>query len=315
MAKRKKYAYCDDLKLFSFLNPPVILPLLPAMQFFMKGFYLTDLPDKKLTKKKISIPLSNGDSIKAVYYSPAVAQNKILPCIIFYHGGGFVYNAAPHHFTLAKNLAKITGARVVFPDYRLAPKHPFPAAVNDAFDTYLYVRNNSAKLGIDAEKIVLCGDSAGGNLAAVTCLVAKEKGIPQPLAQMLLYPFVDGDTETPSMAEFTDTPMCNTKAAIKYNKAYIPKGTKERTEWFSAVDAPDHSGLAEAYIETAEFDCLHDGGVKYYNRLIQAGTKASLFETKGTMHGYDIATKSETYALCMKKRTDFLKCIFAQTKF
>lgn len=309
MGKSKKYIYNKDLRAFSFLNPPVILPALPVMQFFMKGFYLTDFTDKSLVKKRLEIPIDNGGKIKALSYTP-VKKTDRLPCIIFYHGGGFVYNAAPHHFALAKNLAKSVGARVIFPDYRLAPAHPFPAAVNDAYSTYTYVRQNAAELGIDESRIVLCGDSAGGNLSAVTCLMAKERNFPQPLGQLLLYPFVDGDRESHSMKEFTDTPMCNTKAAVKYNKAYIPDGTSEKPHWFSAVDAPDLSGLAEAYIETAEFDCLHDGGVKYYNRLISHGTKASLFETKGTMHGYDIATKSETYALCMKKRTEFLNRIF-----
>ncbi len=312
MTKHKKYAYNKDLKLFAHLNPPVILPLLPLMQFFMKGFYLTDLPDKKLIKEKLEIPLNDGGKIKALSYTPVGKQSNNLPCIIFYHGGGFVYNAAPHHFTLAKNLAKAVGARVIFPDYRLAPAHPFPAAAKDAYDTYAYIRKNAGKLSIDENRIVLCGDSAGGNLVAVTCLMAKEKGIPQPLAQMLIYPFVDSDFESESMKEFTDTPMCNSKAAVKYNKAYIPYGTSEKKEWFSAVDAPELSALAEAYIETAEFDCLRDGGVKYYNKLVFFGTKATLFETKGTMHGYDIATKSETYALCMKKRTEFLKRIFTK---
>lgn len=310
MAKNKKYNYNRDLKLFSFLNPPVVLPLLPFMQFFMKAFYYTDFPDKELSSKDITVYTRDNGKIPARVYTPAGKENEKLPCIIFYHGGGFVYNAAPHHFTLAKNLAKAVGARVIFPDYRLAPKHPFPAAVNDAFDTYLFVRKNAFALGIDENKIVLCGDSAGGNLSAVTCLLAKENGIAQPAAQLLLYPFVDGDRETESMKEFTDTPMCNAKAAVQYNKSYIPDGTADKAYLFSAVDAPDHSGLAEAYIETAEFDCLHDGGVKYFEKLKKSGTEATLFETKGTMHGYDIATKSETYALCMKKRTEFLKKIF-----
>ena len=311
MKEKKKYCYNRDLMAFSHLNPPVILPLLPFMQFFMKGFYLTDLPDKALTKKTLEIPLEKGGHIKALCYCPKDRENEKLPCIIFYHGGGFVYNAAPHHFTLAKNLAKAVGARVIFPDYRLAPKYPFPAAANDALDTYAYILSNADELGIDRKRIALCGDSAGGNLAAVTCLAAKEKGMAMPAAQMLLYPFVDDDTESESMKEFTDTPMCNTKAAVKYKKAYIPDGIAVRPELFSAVDAPDLSGLPEAYIETAEFDCLHDGGVKYSERLRKSGTEATLFETKGTMHGYDIATKSEIYALCMKKRTEFFKRIFA----
>ena len=311
MAKKKKYNYNKDLRLFAWLNPPVILPALPAMQFFMKGFYYTDLPDKALKKDKLSIPLQSGGKIRAFCYSP-VNANESSPCIIFYHGGGFVYNAAPHHFTLAKNLAKSTGARVIFPDYRLAPKNPFPAAVNDALDTYIFVRSNADKLGIDESRIALCGDSAGGNLAAVTCLLAKEKALPLPVAQVLIYPFVDGDRESESMKEFTDTPMCNSKAAIKYNKAYIPEISQIRPELFSAIDAPDLSGLPEAYIETAEFDCLHDGGVRYYKKLISHGTRASLFETKGTMHGYDIATKSEIYARCMNKRTEFLNRCFSK---
>lgn len=312
MTKKKKYPYNKDLKLFSFLNPPVILPLLKYMQFFMKAFYYTDSPDRELAVKDITVPVSDGENIGVRIYSPKGKEKEKLPCIIFYHGGGFVYNAAPHHFTLAKNLAKALGARVVFPNYRLAPSHPFPAAVKDAVDTYLFVRRNAFALGIDEDKIALCGDSAGGNLAAVTCLVAKEKALPLPAAQLLLYPFVDGDTESDSMREFTDTPMCNSKAAVNYNKAYIPQGTADKAYLFSAVDAPDLGSLPEAYIETAEFDCLHDGGVKYYERLVKAGTKATLFETKGTMHGYDIATKSETYALCMERRREFLKRIFTQ---
>lgn len=313
MSERKKYSYNKDLKLYSFLNPPVVLSALPLMQFFMKSFYYTDLPDKRIKKKKLEIPLKDGSKIKAIEYSCVNADETNAPCIVFYHGGGFVYNAAPHHFTLAKNLALRLNARVIFPDYRLAPKHPFPAAVEDAFDTYLFVLENSEKLGIDKNKIALCGDSAGGNLSAVVCLMARERKIPMPCAQVLIYPFVDADSTSHSMREFTDTPMCNSKAAVKYNRAYIPNGVCEPAEWFSAVDAVSHADLPEAYIETAEFDCLHDGGVKYYNKLVASGVKATLFETKGTMHGYDIATKSEIYSTCMKKRVEFLKNVFSKT--
>lgn len=305
-----KYNYNKDLRIFSLLNPPVILPLLPFMQFFMKSFYLTDLPDRKLKKEKISIPVKDGAAIKALVYTPADSDEEKLPCVIFYHGGGFVYNAAPHHFTLAKNLAKGLKAKVIFPDYRLAPKHHFPTAVEDAFYSYTYVLENADRLGIDEDKIALCGDSAGGNLSAVTCLIARDRKIKMPCAQVLLYPFVDSDPESESMKKFTDTPMCNSKAAEGYNKAYIPNEDYEPKEWFSAVDAENHASLPPAYIETAEFDCLHDGGVKYYNRLIESGNKAVLIETKGTMHGYDIATKSQTYADCMRKRIEFLNRVF-----
>lgn len=309
--KKKKYNYNKDLRAFAFLNPPVILPLLPVMQFFMKGFYFTDMPDKELKKEKIVIPVNNG-KIKALVYTPEGAEGKETPCIVFYHGGGFVYNAAPHHFTLAKNLAKALGVRVVFPDYRLAPAHPFPTAVEDAFDCYRYISENAEKMGIDKKRIALCGDSAGGNLSAVVSLIARDRNFTPPCAQVLLYPFVDADRESESMLEFTDTPMCNSKAAVKYNEAYIRTKAYSPVEWFSVADAENLYNMPETYIETAEFDCLHDGGVKYYNKLIKCGNKAYLYETKGTMHGYDIATKSEVYALCMKKRVEFLNSIFSK---
>lgn len=306
---KKKYNYNKDLKLFSYLNPPVILSSLPAMQFMMKAFYYTDMPDRELSKKKITVPVRNGE-IKALVYTPEKVKGKVTACIVFYHGGGFVYNAAPHHFTLAKNLAKALGVRVVFPDYRLAPTHPFPTAVEDAFECYRFVLDNAGVLGIDKDRIALCGDSAGGNLSAVVSLIARDRKVKMPCTQVLLYPFVDADRESESMREFTDTPMCNSTSAVKYNEAYIPKGVYEPTEWFSVVDAENLSGMPETYIETAEFDCLHDGGVKYYNKLTEWGNKAQLVETKGTMHGYDIAVKSEVYASCMKKRIEFLSQVF-----
>lgn len=311
MAK-KKYAYSKDLRMYSFLNPPVILPILPFLQFFMKGLYYTDACDKSIRRERISVPVKDGAKINVYLYTPESADEKNSPCIIFYHGGGFVYNAAPHHFTLAKNLAKALSVKVFFVDYRLAPAFPFPTAVLDAFYSYRYISENSERFGIDKKRIAVCGDSAGGNLAAVTCLMARDEGFTMPCAQVLLYPFVDEDTTTPSMLEFTDTPMCNSKAAVNYNKAYIPGGKYEPKEWFSAVDAESHAGLPEAYVETAEFDCLRDGGTGYYEKLVSAGNKAILFETKGTMHGYDIATKSEIYSLCMKKRTEFLKRVFEE---
>ena len=310
MSKRTRYNYCKDLQIYSLLNPPVILPLLPVMQKLMKSFYFTDFPDRELVKSKIKIPVKNGDEINAVVYSPLSSDREPSPCIIFYHGGGFVYNAAPHHFTLAKNLAKALGVKVIFPDYRLAPKYPFPTAVEDAFSTYLYISENCNRLGIDKNRIAVCGDSAGGNLSAVVCLIARDRSLTPPCGQVLLYPFVDADPESESMRRFTDTPMCNSTAAVKYNRAYIPDGSCEPKEWFSAVDAQSHKNLPDAYIETAEFDCLHDGGVKYYSKLLEAGNNAFLLETRGTMHGYDIATKSQTYADCMKKRIEFLKRVF-----
>lgn len=310
MAKGKKYDYNKELMPFTFLKPPVILKAVPVMQLFMKAFYPLNMKDKELVCEKISVPVTSFKKIRVLVYTPKEFADKETPAIVFYHGGGFVFNAAPHHFTLAKNLAKQLGVRVFFVDYRLAPGNPFPAAVQDSFYSYRYILENASKFKLDKKRIALCGDSAGGNLSAVVCIMARDSKLVPPCAQVLLYPFVDDDLSSDSMLEFTDTPMCNTKDVLKYKKAYTGNRVCEPIERFSAVDAENLSDLPDAFIETAEFDCLRDGGVKYYERLKEAGNNALLFETKGTMHGYDIATKSNIYAECMKKRTDFLRMAF-----
>lgn len=310
MSKGKKYNYNKDLRPFTLFKPPVILPLMPVIQLAMKSFYFINARGKRLICDKLYIPVGAGKKIKVLCYTPEEAADKTTPAIIFYHGGGFVFNAAPHHFSLAKKLAGQLGVRVFFVDYRLAPGHPFPTAAQDCFYSYRYILENAAKFNVDKNRIALCGDSAGGNLSAVVCIMARNSKLIPPCAQVLLYPFVDDDLTSESMRNFTDTPMCNTKDVIKYRKAYVGDGVCEPKEWFSAVDAESLSALPDALIETAEFDCLHDGGVKYYEKLLQAGNNALLFEAKGTMHGYDIATKSSIYAECMKNRTDFLRKAF-----
>lgn len=310
MAKGKKYDYNKELIPFTFLKPPVVLPALPVIQFFMKAFYPLSTKDKQLVCERLSVPVTSFKKIRALVYTPKELLDKETPAIIFYHGGGFVFNAAPHHFTLAKNLAKQLGVRVFFVDYRLAPGNIFPAAAQDSFYSYRYILENASRFKVDKNRIALCGDSAGGNLSAVVCIMARDAKLTPPCAQVLIYPFVDDDLSSDSMKEYTDTPMCNTKDVIKYRRAYVGKGECEPKKWFSAVDAENLCDLPDALIETAEFDCLHDGGVKYYEKLKEAGNKALLFETKGTMHGYDIATKSSNYAECMKNRTDFLRKAF-----
>ncbi|MGN0447947.1 MAG: alpha/beta hydrolase [Acutalibacteraceae bacterium] len=307
---RNKYEYKTDLKLFSYFNPPVIISVLPFMQRVMRSFYLLQLPDKSLESKTFYLTSPDGGRFKVILYIPENASKENSPLIIFYHGGGFVYNAAPHHFAMAKRFAKELNVKVAFVDYRLAPKHPFPAAVEDALCAYEYFLTYSDKQGIDKNKIVLCGDSAGGNLAAVVSLNARDRGLIKPCGQMLLYPFVDADNETESMLKYTDTPMCNSVAVKGYSLAYLPKEGYKPAEYFSVVDAPSLSNLPEAYIEVAEFDCLRDGGIKLYRRLLNESGSAELFDVKGSMHGYDIAIGSETVKKCNKKRYAFFKKVF-----
>ena len=189
-----------------------------------------------------------------------------MPCLFFLHGGGFVFNAAPHHFALARRFTKELQVKTLFVDYRLAPKYKFPTAQNDCLSAYRWVISNAEKLGDDAEKMLVCGDSAGGNLATVLCLMAKDAGLTLPKAQMLLYPFVDRRMNTESYLRYTDTPMCNSKDMEKYLKMYVKNLEATQIPNLSPIEG-SLVGMPPAYIEVAQYDCLRDEGIKYYEAV------------------------------------------------
>ena len=306
---KQKYSFNSELKKYAFLNPPVVIKALPFIEKSMKVLYLTQQTDKNLKVERFKIDVDFMSKINALLYTPKNCGEKS-PLIVFYHGGGLAYEAAPHHFVMARRLALELEAKVLFVSYRLAPKYKFPTAVYDAFAAYEWALKNADNLGINSEKIALSGDSAGGNLSVAVSILAKEKKIKMPCAQVLIYPFVDMSSDSGSMIKFTDTPMCNSKAAEKYNEVYVCEGAVEKIELLSPVDAPSLEDMPETYIELAEFDCLHDGGRKFADRLINEGVKTEVVETVSTMHGYDFASGSSFVRNITDKRVAFLKNIF-----
>jgi len=198
-------------------------------------------------------------------------------------------------------------------DYRLAPAHVFPAALDDAFAAYRWAQTRADELDIDVSRIAVGGDSAGGSLAAGVCLMARDYGAAVPCGQLLVYPAVGAGEVTQSVLEFTDTPMCNSRDMEKYIKFYNPNCdslSPQERRYSSPGEAEKLDGLPETYVETAEFDCLHDEGVLYAKRLEEEGIPVTLNETKGTIHGYDFMTKSEITRQSIQKRCEFLKKIF-----
>lgn len=255
----------------------------------------------KVEKKRISV---GNDTIRALWYCPKDVENNA-PCLIYYHGGGFVIPPAPYHFSLAKEYALRARCKMLFVDYRLAPKHKFPTAPEDCYAAYLWVIENAHELGIDPSRIAVAGDSAGGQLSTVVCLMAQERGQALPCCQMMIYPAVGG-VETESMKMFTDTPMCNSKDVEKYSKYYMAGASIENPVYCSPIAAESLKGLPAAYIETAEFDCLRDEAIVYAERLEQFGVPVELHNTKGTMHGFDIVLKSPIVRECVDNRVAFL---------
>ena len=168
--------------------------------------------------------------------------------------------------------------------------------------------DNAEDLGIDTSRIGIGGDSAGSSLAVGVCLMARQRNHPIKFRfQMLPYPFLDARNESESCKRFTDTPMWNSSLSDRIGPMTKVDKNDPNYIWYSPVEAESFEGLPPAYIETAEFDCLHDDGILYAELLRSAGIEVTLNETKGTMHGFDIATKAPTTLAAMKQRIAFMK--------
>ena len=308
--KRTKYPIHPDFIKWEHVNPPLHRAFLPVMQKVMGTLFFKEKSSEKIAVNRLNIGTSDGKSIRALLYTPA-GISTTAPCLVYYHGGGFVLPAAPHHFCMAKEYALKAYCKVLLVDYRLAPKHAFPVAPEDCFAAYHWVLNQAKDLGIDPSLIAVGGDSAGGELATVVCLMAKNRGVRIPCAQMLIYPVTARKLETESMKKFIDTPMCNSRDMEKYDRFYIQDEKAGKREYMSPMDAESLADLPPAYIETAEFDCLRDGGIQYAEQLKQFHVPVELHNTVGTIHGFDIEVSSPIVHECVERRVTFLRKAFS----
>lgn len=248
-----------------------------------------------------------GEKITCFVLSPKNLSAKA-PCLIYLHGGGFVLEAAGYHYSNAIRYAKEVGCKVVFPLYRLAPKHPHPVFFEDCYATFCWAYDYAEDLGIDTQRIGIGGDSAGSTLAVGVCMMARDRNHPVKFrCQMLPYPFLDARNTSESCKKYIDTPMWNSRLSDRIGPMTKVDRKDPNYIWYSPVEADSFEGLPPAYIETAEFDCLHDDGILYAKLLREAGIKVVLNETKGTMHGFDIATKAPTTLVAMEQRISFMK--------
>lgn len=319
------YDFHQDLKHYSKLRTPLSPAFVSFVQKPMHLLYALQHDDEHVHVTRTMAPLLKADVLESVssndkpipgigilIYEPKNCTEP-LPCLYFVHGGGFVFNAAPHHFALARRFTKELGIKTVFVDYRLAPKHKFPIAHNDCLSVYEWLISNANSLKIDHQRIVVAGDSAGGNLATAVCLMAQERRLPMPKAQMLLYPVLDRRMQTQSYKLYTNTPMCNARDIKKYFGMYvgdlaaIPPAL---APYLSPLETPSFEGMPQTYMETAQFDCLHDEGVQYAQALNDSEVPVELHETKGAMHGYDIARNSRFMDSIMAMRTAYLRKVF-----
>ncbi len=263
--------------------------------------------DKELDVTAHEIPCCDGEKITCFVLSPKNLSAKA-PCLMYFHGGGFVLEAAGYHYANAMRYAKEVGCKVVFPLYRLAPQHPHPVFFEDCYASFCWAYDHAEALGIDIRRMGVGGDSAGSTLAVGVCLMAAERSHPVKFRfQMLPYPFLDARNCSDSCRRFTDTPMWNSRLSDRIGPMTKADRKHPNYVWYSPVEAENFEGLPPAYIETAEFDCLHDDGILYAELLGQAGIEVTLNETRGTMHGFDIAAKAPTTLAAMEQRIAFMK--------
>lgn len=269
------------------------------------SFRFTGVP-KEVINKNITLEGHKGLNFKVEIFEPADVKEK-LPCLIYVHGGAFSYKASAHHKKLACIYAVKVRCKVYFPDYHLMPKYPYPAAYEDVLALYQYIMENAEGLGIDSERIGVAGDSAGASLAALLCHHYEHENLKRPCLQMLIYPATDVTMQTDSMKKYVDTPLWNAKNNKRMWLYYCKNMEVEDTYDVSPMHNSLPQNIPDTYIETAEYDCLHDEGILYGDRIRKAGADVAINETKGTIHGYDSALHTKIARSNVEKRILFLK--------
>jgi acetyl esterase len=214
-------------------------------------------------------------------------KKETLPALMFFHGGGFVICNLDTHDRQCRALANASGCAVISVDYRLAPEHKYPAAVEDAYAATQYLAEHAAEFGIDSSRIAVGGDSAGGNLAAVVSLLSRDRGGPRLKFQLLIYPLVDFEDKSPSMRQFGQGDHFLTIEGMDwFKKSYLASADAAREPSASPINATDFRGLPPAMVITAECDPLRDQGEAYARKLEAAGVQVELKRYEGMIHPF-----------------------------
>ncbi|MFG2446636.1 alpha/beta hydrolase [Nocardia fluminea] len=222
-----------------------------------------------------------ADGLWATRHGSRDARNLIL----FFHGGGFVLGSRASYTAPARMLAHGTGAQVLSVEYRLAPENPFPAAHENALTAWRYAVDHAAGWGVDPRRIVVTGESAGGNIAAVLCQQVRGEAV-QPALQVLIQPVTDISVHRPSQDQFAGSPALSAKQIGWFMGHYLPAGTDHRDPRVSPLLAGDLGGLPRAIVSLAGFDPLHDDGLAYATALLESGVPTEVLHEPGLVHGY-----------------------------
>jgi len=254
-----------------------------AKASYERGAGVLEVPKPELARiEDFEIAARDGHAIPARLYAPSA---EVLPVLVYFHGGGFTVGNIRTHDTLCRVLSRKSGCAVVSVDYRLAPAHKFPTASDDAWDAFAFVARQGASLGLDPARLAVGGDSAGGTLAAVCAILARDAGLPLAL-QLLIYPGTTGHQDTESHRRYAQGPLL-TKALIDYFFGQYVRSPADRDDWrFAPLIADDVDDVAPAWIALAECDPVVDEGIAYADKLRAAGVPVDLEIYRGVIHEF-----------------------------
>lgn len=276
----------DVLRRMVRANRPHLHTLAPeqARAAYEAGAGVLEIAKQALPRvQDLQIPARDGAALPARLYAPSTEPG--LPVLLYLHGGGFTIGSVATHDVLCRQLAHLAGCAVVSLDYRLAPEHQFPTASNDAWDALQWLAAQGGALGLDSQRMAVGGDSAGGTLAAVCAILARDAGLPLAL-QLLIYPGTCAHQDTDSHFRYAHGLVLE-RAGIQWFFDHYVRNAADREDWrFAPLLAPDVDGVAPAFFCLAELDPLVDEGVQYADLLRMAGVPVQLEIYKGVTHEF-----------------------------
>jgi acetyl esterase len=281
-------------------RPPyeMLTPHQARALFVAAGAALSPEPQSVAEICELAAPCADGGRIPLRLYRPlAPSSTSRSPGIVFFHGGGWVIGDLETHDAMCRHLANASGCTVLSVEYRLAPEHKFPAAVEDCLAATAWVADAAAGLGIDGARLAVGGDSAGGNLAAVVSLIARDQGWPPLRYQLLLYPPVDFAGSHASHSRFAEGYLL-TRATMRWFTEQYLREPADAANWrASPLRAADLAGLPPAYVLTAGFDPLCDEGMAYAERLRAHSVAVVHRHVSDQLHGFLLMGKIVRAAL------------------
>jgi acetyl esterase len=268
-------------------TPPMWeMPPAQAREMFVAMMELVGPKDVTIGKtENIVIPGPDGD-IRARVYTPVAAGSDPQATLVFFHGGGWVIGDLETHDGICRMLANEGALKVIAVDYRRAPEHPFPAAIDDAFAAASWIEANASKLGVDPNRVAVGGDSAGGGLAASVAQLAKAAGKPKLGFELLMFPVTQIGGETSSLHDFAEGFFLETRTLNWFYDHYAPNAEDRADPKASPLLAEDFAGLPDAYVMLAGHDPLHDEGMRYAEKLREAGVAVTVADYPDLVHDF-----------------------------